>query len=86
MVDEMQALDDKGMWDSMPFTYYKKCYWLLLSFVVKFNLDESIARLKAPLIAESYAQTYGVDNSNTVSPLVKSTFVWLPISLVASHN
>ena len=65
----------------MPLPTRKKaigCHWV---FVVKFNLDGSIARLKAPLIAKGYAQTYGVDYSDTFSPIAKLTYVRLFISL-----
>ena len=55
MVDEMQALDNNGTWDLLPLPTGKKtidCHWV---FVVKFNLDGSIARLKARLVAKGYA-------------------------------
>ena len=53
---------------------------------MKVNPDGSIARLKARLVAKRYAQTYGVDYSDTLSPVVKMTYVRQFISLVATHG
>ena len=55
MVDEIQTLDDNGAWDLVPLPTRKKaigCRWV---FVVKFNPDWSIARLKVRLFAKGYA-------------------------------
>ena len=37
-------------------------------------------------MAKGYAKTYGVDYSDTFSSVAKMTFVWLFISLAATHN
>lgn len=66
------------------FAYWKESYWLLLG--VKFHFDGFIARLKACLVANGYAQTYEVDNSDTFSLVAKLIFVWLFISLSFSHD
>ena len=84
-MDEMQALDDNGTWDLVSLPIGKKasgCRWV---FAVKFNLDGSIARLKAHRVAKGYAQTYGIDYSST-SPVAKLTSICLFISFVASYD
>ena len=70
----------------MPLPTGKKaigCCWV---FAVKFNHDESIARLKARLVAKGFAPTYEVDYSNTFSPIANLTSVRLFISLTASYD
>ena len=82
----MHALDDNGTRDLVPSPTGKKaigCRWV---FAVKFNLDGYVARLKARLVAKSYAQTYGVDYSDTFSPITKLTSVRLLISLATSYD
>ena len=53
---------------------------------MKVNLDGSIAWLKARLVAKGYAQTYGVNYSNTFSLVAKRTYVQHFISLAATYN
>ena len=55
-------------------------------FIVKVNPDGSIAWLKARLVAKEYAQTYGVDYSDTFFSVAKLTSIWLFISLAVAHG
>ena len=55
-------------------------------FVVKFNPDGFVARLKACLVTKGYAQTYEVDYSDTFSLVAKLTYVNLFISIAASYD
>ena len=53
---------------------------------MKVNPNGSVVGLKARLVAKRYAQTYGVDYSNTFSLVANMTYVRLFISLVATHG
>ncbi|XP_019237369.1 PREDICTED: uncharacterized protein LOC109217568 [Nicotiana attenuata] len=86
MLEEIHALEKNHTWDLVDLPSGKKavgCKWV---FTVKVNPDDSVVRLKARLVAKGYAQTYGVDYSDTFSPVAKLTSVRLFISLVASEN
>ena len=81
----MQALNDNGTWN-LVLPAGKKvigCRWV---FAVKVNPDGLVVRLKARLVAKGYAQTYGVDYSNTFSHVAKMTSVRLFISLAATYH
>ena len=70
----------------MPLPPGKKaigCKWV---FTMKVNRDGFVARLKARLVAKGYAQTYGIDYSDTFSPVAKLASVRLFISLAVKHN
>lgn len=86
MEEEMMTLDNNGTWDLVCLPIGKKaigCKWV---FVVKMNSDGSVARLKARLVAKGYAQVYGVDYSDTFSPVAKLISIRLFISFAATNN
>jgi hypothetical protein len=71
MQDEMSALEANSTWDLVPLPSGKKdigCRWL---YVLKMNPDVTLAQYKARLVATGYAQTYGVDYTETFSPIAK---------------
>ena len=61
MVNEMQASYDNGTWDLVPLPTGKKVFGCRWVFVIKFNPNGSVDRLKTRLVAKGYVQTYGVD-------------------------
>lgn len=55
IIEEMNALDDNGTWNLVDLLSRKRaigCKWV---FTVKVNLDGSVARLKARLVAKEYS-------------------------------
>ena len=86
MIEEMDALNGNGTWNLVHLPTGKKAIGYRWVFVVKVNPDGLISRLKARLMAKGYAQTYGVDYSDTFSPVAKMTSIRLFISLAATHN
>lgn len=99
MLEEIHALEESHTWDLVDLPSTKRpvgykwvltikvnpvgCKWV---FIVKVNSYGFVAKLKARLVAKEYSQTYGVDYSDTFSPVVKLTSIGLFISLVASKN
>ena len=80
--EEMQALSKNETWDLIPHSPHKKaigCRWI---YKVKYNVDGSVNRYKARLIAKGYAQTHGVDYDETFAPVAKMTIVQTVIALV----
>ena len=53
---------------------------------MKVNLDGSVVRLKACLVAKGYALTYWVDYFDTFSSVAKTTYVRLFISLATTYG
>ncbi|XP_058003684.1 uncharacterized mitochondrial protein AtMg00820-like [Hevea brasiliensis] len=83
MKEEIEALDINGTWKLVPLAIVKKvigCKWV---FTVKMNLDGSIARLKARLIAKKHM---GLITLILFSPIAKLASIQLFISLLATYD
>ena len=86
MLEEIRALEDNHTWKLVDLPQGKKVVGSKWVFAVKVNPDGSVARLKARLVARGYAQTYGVDYSDTCFPVAKLNSVRLFISITASQQ
>lgn len=53
-------------------------------YMVKFNPNGSVDRLKARLVAKTYTHTYGINYEETFSPAAKISYVRVFISLITN--
>ena len=84
MEEEMHALDLNHTWDLVhkpAGTSIVGCRWV---FTVKQNPDGTVNRLKARLVAKGFTQTYGLDYTETFSPVAKLNSIRIIISLAAN--
>uniref|UniRef100_A0A2N9F081 Uncharacterized protein n=1 Tax=Fagus sylvatica TaxID=28930 RepID=A0A2N9F081_FAGSY len=66
---------------SHPGTSIVGCRWV---FTVKQNPDGTVDRLKARLVTKGFTQTYGLDYTETFSPVAKLNSIRIIISLAAN--
>ena len=82
----MHALELNHIWDLIPKptrTSIVGCRWVL---TVKHNLDGTVDRLKARLVAKGFTQTYGLDYTETFSPVAKLNSICIIPSLAANFD
>ncbi|MCO5606135.1 hypothetical protein L7F22_060322 [Adiantum nelumboides] len=86
MDEEMDALYGNETWNLVPLPKGKKsieCRWV---YKVKHDIDGSVSRYKAKLVAKGYAQTYGIDYEETFAPVAKMVTVRVVIVVPAAKG
>jgi hypothetical protein len=84
MDEEMAALDANVTWELVALLEDKKVIGRKWVYNVKHNVDGSVSRYKAKLVAKGYAQSYGIDCEETYSPVAKMTTVRAIITMAVA--
>lgn len=86
MDEEFSSLQQNRTWALVDLPPGKKVIDNRWVFKVKMNTDGSVDRYKARLVIRGFTQEYGVDYSETFSPVVKFTSIRTILAIAAQRN
>lgn len=73
---EMTAIYQNWTSNLVPWHLGKQTIGYKWVYMIKFNLNGSVDRLKARLVAKTYTHTYGINYEETFSLAAKISYVW----------
>ena len=86
MVEELQAIERNNTWELVELPVCTKSIKVKWVFKLKHNVDSSIARHKARLVARGFLQRAGLDYSEVYSPVARLETVQLVVALTCNQG
>lgn len=83
---EYEALIRNQTWEFVPLVTNQHLDPSTFSLTIYTHLCTIMQKLKARLVAKGFQQTLGVDNFNTINPVVKIVTIRIILTLVVSYN
>jgi hypothetical protein len=86
MVEELEAIERNNTWELVELPAHTKAIEVKWVFKLKHNVDGSIARHKARLVARGFLQREGLDYSEVFAPVARLETVRLVVALACNQG
>ncbi|CAL9004505.1 unnamed protein product [Prunus brigantina] len=86
MENEISMIEKNQTWELVNRPFDKPVIGVKWVYKTKLNLDESIQKNKAKLVAKGYAQKPGIDYNETFAPVARLDTIRTLIALAAKNN
>lgn len=86
MEDELSMIEKNNTWQLMNRSSDKHVIGVRWVYKTKLNLDESVSKNKARLVAERYSQKPGINYNETIAPVTRLDTIRTLIDLIAHKS